>query len=286
MVVEVVIDSSQAVIFVHVPKSAGTTLNYIVAWEYSPLRICHVDGRFYRAAFHRISRRTPRQLDKYDLFSGHMPFGLHRRLTRKATYITVLRDPVERVISEYYYRQERRSHPIADIGVKGLSLRDYLEKLPYDNVQTKLLAGTIPDYDYLAGSCDEEMLTVAKRNLAEHFTLVGLTERFEETLGLLKVLLGWKVGRFVPMRVTRGKPQRASLPPDVRDLIAEHNRFDRELYAYGTELFDRVLAEHREAVAEAVKQVRAARLPEGKDASWYDWTTYFRRLFVRASSAL
>ena len=45
------------------------------------------------------------------------------------------------------------------------------------------------------------VLTAAKENLARQFIVVGLTERFDETLALLKVVLGWKVNRYRSFRV-------------------------------------------------------------------------------------
>jgi hypothetical protein len=119
----------------------------------------------------------------------------------------LLRKPVERVISEYFYRMVRKSHPLADRNIKSFSLRDYVEKLPYDNVQTKLLAGGNPSYDFIGGTCSPAMLETAKRNLTERFSLVGLTERFEETLVLCRIIFGWQVKRYAVQRVTRGKIQ-------------------------------------------------------------------------------
>jgi hypothetical protein len=276
----------QALIFVHIPKSAGTTLNHVIAWEYSPFQIVSVDGRFPRWAFRRMTRWTPRRLARSDVFTGHMPFGLDTFLGREANYVTILRKPVERVISEYFYRIGRKSHPLEDRGIKGFSLRDYVEKLPYDNVQTKLLAGGNQGYDFMAGRCSAAMLATAKRNLAERFSLVGLTERFEETLALAKLLFGWKVDRYATMRVTPGKSKEKAVPADMRELIAEHNRYDVELYQYGVELFERTLAPYRERLPAMLDEVRKARLPEGAESKQYRVISFLRRLIIRTRSDL
>ena len=34
----------QALIFLHIPKTAGTTLNRIIEWQYSPLSIFTLDS--------------------------------------------------------------------------------------------------------------------------------------------------------------------------------------------------------------------------------------------------
>jgi hypothetical protein len=278
---------AQALIFVHIPKSAGTTLNHVITWEYSPFQIALVDGRFPRWGWRRLTQWPKSRLARSSVFTGHMPFGLDRYLApRQARYITVLRKPVERVISEYFYRIGRKSHPWEDRAIKGYSLRDYVERLPYDNVQTKLLAGGNPGYDFMAGSCSDAMLETAKRNLAERCSLVGLTERFEETLALSRILLGWKVPRYAMMRVTPGRSKEKEVPPDLRELIAEHNRYDTALYQYGAELFERSLEQNRERLPQMIEEVRKARLRGDSESKQYRITSLMRRWIIRARSDL
>jgi Galactose-3-O-sulfotransferase len=278
--------NQQALIFIHIPKSAGTTLNHIIVWEYSPFHIASVDGRFPRWAFRHMTRWSPRRLARNDVFTGHMPFGLDKLMARESTYVTILRKPVERVISEYFYRIGRKSHPLEDRKIKGFSLRDYVEKLPYDNVQTKLLAGGSPGYDFMAGDCSAAMLETAKRNLAQRFRLVGLTERFEETLALFKIVFGWKVRRYATLRVTPVKAREKDVPGDLRELIAERNRFDVALYQHGVELFEQTLAQHRERMPQVLDEVRKARLPEGAASRRYGMISFLRRFIIRPRSDL
>jgi hypothetical protein len=274
----------QVLIFVHIPKTAGSTLNSIIVREYSPLQLAAVDGRFWRWAFHRMTQWTPQRLNRSDVFTGHMPYGLHQLMVREATYMTVLRDPVERIISEYFYRIGRGSHPLVDRELRGLSLSQYVEKLPYNNVQTKLLAGGSPGYDYTAGECSPAMLETAKRNLAQKFSLVGLTERFDETLALCKIIFGWNVKRYAIQRMTPGKPRQKAIPPDLRNLIAERNCYDVELYKYGTQLFEQILGKHRERLPQMLDEVRKARLPQGSKTRAYTMMSYLRKVAVRVRS--
>ena len=45
-------------------------------------------------------------LDRIRYLSGHVPFGVHRVFDRPARYITVLRNPVERVVSSFYFQKQ------------------------------------------------------------------------------------------------------------------------------------------------------------------------------------
>src|SRR5216683_7885806 len=101
----------QALIFLHLPKCGGTTLNRIIEWEYNPLRIFSVDPSFFRWSYQKLKRLSPQRLSAFRVFKGHMPFGIHQRLTHPATYITVMRDPIDRAISEYYFALNYRLQP-------------------------------------------------------------------------------------------------------------------------------------------------------------------------------
>jgi hypothetical protein len=265
--------------------------------EYSPLQICNIDGRFYYWSFQRVSGWPKERLAKMKLFKGHMPFGLHEFIPQPATYITVLRDPIDRTISEYYYALHRRTHSIVDRDAKRLSLEEYVAKVPYTNPQTKAIAGVYPPYHYhfytalpshhiFSGPCTAETLETAKANLCRHFSLVGLTERFEETLALAKVLFGWRIPYYTSIRRGRKRPKNADVSPQQRTLIAEYNKFDMDLYNFGVSLFDRAIAEHTERLALERDSIRRARNPGSTRSVFLRCGSVIRRHFIRMRCAM
>src|SRR4030095_15973884 len=123
---------------------------------------------------------------------GHLYFGAHAFLSQPCTYLTMLRDPVDRVISHYNYVRHQPSHYLYHEACR-MSLRDYVEfcgRQEPNNDQTRLLAGerNVPNF----GQCSEEMLNIAKRNLADHFAVVGLTEEFDRSLIIMKRVFKWR----------------------------------------------------------------------------------------------
>lgn len=289
--------SDGALIFVHAPKTAGSTLSRIMDWEYSPLEICDIDGRFYYWSIQRISRWPIERLARMRLFKGHMPFGLHRFMPQPVSYITLLRDPVDRTASEYYYKRYRRTHPIADRDAKLMSFEDYVRTVPYGNPQTKAIAGVgcvydyywytvMPSYRFYSGPCTAETLEIAKRNLARYFCLVGLTERFEETLALAKVLFGWKVPCYTSMREGSKRPKKEKISTRQRALIAKYHEFDMELYSYGVSLFEQAITEHAERVSAELGAIREAKKPTVIRSAYYRNGSFIRRHFIRTRCAL
>ena len=102
--------TNEAVIFLHLPKTAGTTVNRLIEWEYRLSEMYSIDPVLFEWSAAHLRKLTRDRLKKIRMFKGHMLFGLHEVLPQPATYITVLRDPVDRVISAFYFmRSSTRS---------------------------------------------------------------------------------------------------------------------------------------------------------------------------------
>jgi len=278
-------NKDDVVIFLHLPKCGGTTLNRLIEWEYNPLEIFSIDPSFFRWSYARLSRTPIARFRRIRVFKGHMPFGLHQRLPRAATYITVLREPVDRAISSYYYARSYKLDPYHRIASR-LSLEEYIRATRNSNVQTKLVAGLSHDYDFLSGECTEQMLETAKRNLAEHFSLIGLTERFDESLVLAKILFGWQIRQYANFNVTRARPKKEAVPSAIHELIAERYRFDVQLYEYAERLFDEALKRHADRVPAELAAIRGARAMSRGQALYYRIASGVRKAICRANSAL
>src|SRR5262249_25168987 len=78
-------------IFIHIPKAAGTTLQEIIVRHYQGTRGFRFTGDPERVAAFRSL--THDQRDAFDLLQAHIHFGLHELLSRPPTYITILPPP-------------------------------------------------------------------------------------------------------------------------------------------------------------------------------------------------
>lgn len=166
--------------------------------------------------------------DRVRLLMGHFWFGIHDLLPG-STFFTMLRDPVERVLSLYHHRATR--HDL------GQTVEEYLaagRDSEIDNNQTRRLAGE----DLRWSECDERTFETAKRNLVDHFPVFGLIERYDETLVLLRHHYGFNRIEYRPQNVGSGRPRRGDLAPDVLESLLQRNRWDVELHRFALELFD------------------------------------------------
>jgi hypothetical protein len=226
----------QTIIFLHIPKTAGSTLIRVMEQQYRPEGVYSI---VEPQDFQDLVGLSETKRAEFRLLKGHMDFGCHELLPGPSTYFTLLRHPIERVISHYYFMLQEPQYQYYDIiTASHMNLRKFIESefdVMMDNVQTRMLSGKGSQLTF--GTCTEEVLETAKKNLREHFTLVGLTEKFDETLLLLKRAFGWKNLFYTRRNVTTNRPKQNELPAATLDTIINSNQLDMELYRYATMLF-------------------------------------------------
>jgi hypothetical protein len=103
-----------------------------------------------------------------------------------------------------------------------------------DNGQTKFLSN-VPLLEF--GKCSSEVLEIAKENLRK-MAVVGLTERFDETLLVLKRTFGWSTPFYFRHNVSPNRPRKQDIPQDTLRAIEKLNELDFELYKYAKELLE------------------------------------------------
>ena len=263
----------QALIFLHIPKTAGTTLNRIIEWQYNPLSIFTLDPYRIRATAERFKTLSEQRRRRFRVVRGHMYYGLHEFLPQGATYITMLREPVARFLSSYYFILRRPLHPLhRKLKKERLGVEDYLRLIPHrHNFQCRLIAG-------VEGSTidDERLLDIAKENLTKSFSVVGICERFEESLMLIAKTFGWEVPYYENRKVSKN---RSPVAPSSIELIREHDRLDIALYEFGKELFEESLRKKQEVVSNGLATLRTLPKP-GSIQSFYNSSLSAGRFLV------
>ncbi|MEP7358836.1 MAG: sulfotransferase family 2 domain-containing protein, partial [Anaerolineales bacterium] len=130
--------------FLHVPKAGGTTFHQIIARQFPAGAAYNLYAYSTAKAVTAYKQLPLEQRRAYRLVKGHMPFGLHEFAGRPSTYITILRRPVERVVSYYYYVLASPEHYLhAQVTKKRISLADFAASplsIELDNGQTRQLA--------------------------------------------------------------------------------------------------------------------------------------------------
>jgi hypothetical protein len=242
----------ETLIYLHLPKTAGMTLHRILERRYPRAQTYTFDGKRPRRDVERFQALPIEQRARFRLLKGHVVFGLHQAVPGAATYMTLLRDPVERVISQYYYAKSQPNHYLyVRLNRDGVDLFEYAARRmtpELSNQQTSMLGG--PRGTSREKSPTRETLDRAMENLRTHFCVVGLTEEFDASLLLMQRTFGWRTPFYQRENVTGSKPPGAEIDPRARELLTELNQLDLELYAFARARFEadwRAIGEQREA---------------------------------------
>lgn len=220
---------SSPLLISHIPKTAGTSLrNTVAASEKDVLFVYAGELALGNPNIEFI--RDFRQGSVPRVVMGHFSYGAHRFLGVKPRYMTILREPIERVVS--LFRHLRLSHgaPLYDKLRAGMSIEDFVasgETEQSNNHMCRCIAGIPPDARETITA--DWLLDLALHNLGRHYEIVGTLPRLNAALKAMRALMGWPTSAPRHDNVTEGGT------PDVdertRATIEEFNALDARLYA-------------------------------------------------------
>lgn len=230
----------KTLIFLHIPKTAGSTLDRVIDYQYNLKQIVKIKPDIHGEQINQVKNLSNTQKKKIQVIKGHTYFGWHGLLPQPCTYFTLLRNPVERFISNYYYILKRKDHLVGQIlREQKTTMEEFARWSGEDNYQTRFLSKTIGEIDLNinTGNCTRDMLEQAKRNLRENCAVVGIVEEFDKTLLLLKKNFGWKNIFYKVRNQNNQRPSTSVISQKTLSLIAEKNKLDLELYQYANYIF-------------------------------------------------
>jgi hypothetical protein len=180
----------------------------------------------------------------------------------------MLREPVDRVVSLYYYWRSYRREYIEKYNLEGprlakeLSLEDFLiseqsvAKLNVNNGQARQF---IDGLRYPIRLSNNELLRNATERL-EKFAFVGTREQFDRSIQLLCYIFGWRppnqsprvnVSNLNEKADSRFEPiERKVLSDELKSRISALNQVDLAFYQKGCEIFQRLFATMTTELAE------------------------------------
>ena len=224
---------ARRIVHLHIPKTAGTALRTAFERHYgSDLRV--FPGR-YEANFADVEKET------YDFFSGHIGFDTARRLD--GDVITILRNPVDRFVSIYYFWRQLYASKVEDSWNTQLAARYPLDEFvritdvpslieEFQNRCTFQIAAGSSIEDRrrlrLSGLNDDSIFKLALSNL-DQIKVIGIQERLDGFIGAIESTCGVSLD-LKPVNVTKERPSLKEISAASRRAIQEWVYLDVELY--------------------------------------------------------
>jgi len=207
-------------VFIHINKTAGRTVRYILRSTFG-LRHCEVEPG--HAAWSGPPFSTQDLLRLRKIYPKLSSIGGHRirayvDLEENGTefkYFTFMRDPIKTTASHFQYNIQYR-------GKKNLVFEDWIQRDWPRNRQTKMIAR-------------DANVSEAIRTIQAKGVFVGITERFDESMILLKDLIVPDLNiSYRPVNVARSNTlaQQLLSTARTRQLLIEANQADIELYNF------------------------------------------------------
>jgi Sulfotransferase family len=177
-----------------------------------------------------VARLKPSQIDDVRFLWGPYRHGFQTHLPKESASVTLLREPLERVVSHY----SDWASATKNAGRLDEALASGHYPLITDNYMTRILSGFAaldpPEQGATAQShpgVTDADFEKASSNL-NSYMLVGVTDRFDEMLLLLGADLSWSLSDLVykPHNATEFHLDVTEATTCVRDNILELNRYD------------------------------------------------------------
>lgn len=230
----------------HMQKTAGTTLRDRLRASFTEEQIYPnatdgPDARIAVIAVSHLQERWAARGDEIRLLTGHFPVRTLELLGTDDPFVTVtvLRDPIERVLSFLRHQAERRQRGATeDTPLEEIYADPFRREAMIQNHMTRMLSlapdemgpgdGVLASVPYTT-----ERLDMAKEALAA-LDLFGLQHRLEEFCDELGARYGLDTGQPLRSNTTEA----GEVDQSLIDRIAEDNALDVALYDYACSLYE------------------------------------------------
>jgi len=225
--------SEACFVHLHIPRTAGTSFRQAVTrhllQRYPPEQMylleCGPEYNCRNGTFAEFAALSPDERSQIRFVAGHVPPSIVPLLPHPITF-TILRDPVERAISHYWYTYFDRTSGLHEVA-RRVSLTEFISSgLGHSsNGQARYLSEAFFTGEQMS---DERLLESARAALAR-VTYSCALEQADDLLSGICTVAG--VDRAEKLPRLNEAPRLREPTPDELAIIAEHNRVDSELYA-------------------------------------------------------
>lgn len=220
------------ILFDHLPKCGGSSLNIYLEAHYPRRKTFSINGLDPTASVKRFKRFSQSKRHGYDLINGHLANDLMEYVHPDCLKITMLREPVDRIISHYYFARWSPSHYLhaalreSDMSLKDYAASDLSEELRnwYTTHFTGLTAAE-------AEKNPEAAVNRAIDAVLNQFDIIGFVDAFSSFTDVLRARAGFRYayqGRKV--NLTPGRAGIRDVPETALSTIRQANHLDIMLY--------------------------------------------------------
>ncbi|WP_343132796.1 Wzt carbohydrate-binding domain-containing protein [Dyella sp. M7H15-1] len=200
------------------------------------------------------------QFSHLDVVSGHFLLQHGDSLPQDRCCMTVLRNPIDRFLSEYFYHKSDGAERLLDSRRHVLSLDTYLEQLSLNEQEAMAIQiGML----YSLGTSSRTILSLEEKFTAaikaiDSFELIGVQEELEDFACMLDARFGWE---HVPLKLKNVTSQRIK----TESLSPQHTQKLRAFFAHELELYEYAKSRFQASRREFIKRSIAGGLDKNTE---------------------
>jgi len=232
--------ANELMVFNHIPKTGGMTFRTILERHYAAGGLLKIGEEDYQASVDAIKDMDEQSKDQISCISGHIPFGIHRYFPgRNVRYVSFVRDPVSRTISEFFYFINR-PNILPLIGVEENTKLDFEQFMELHeerrlfNIQTRVLGGFNNMLEHVLSpypALPTDAATQLEEIIDHYYVCVGVVERFDESMLAIQKYLSLKQPWYAKRNVNLiNKDKARKLEQRYGSEIRKLNSLDDQLY--------------------------------------------------------
>ncbi len=204
-------DADKPLIYIHIPKTAGSALRLVFKeWFGDRLRQHYRGQGDGPEGLPRKLALCGRPLVLYGHFNGALGFGVRDYYPEVEQFLTVVRQPFARVVSDYFFT--------LGSGLPVPSLTDFILSYPKNpGGILNYFPGPVTKHNY-------------KDLIEQHFVDIGVTEMLDESVARFAT----KLGKPNPERLPIVNPSNYSeaVPEKLMDNFRDQNELEHDIYDY------------------------------------------------------
>lgn len=229
---------NEKIFFFHIMKTGGTTLTLMLDKHFNVSQLCPARH------WYEMDLLSSDELNSYTVFRGHFNYSQVFKFVQSSIVISVLRNPVDRVISEYIHWRRapagflKRNPAYGNVFhlAKKLTLPEFVRQedesgffINNRHAYQLALPNSMPRSSTELTS--QQVFDKARENL-EKFTIVGTMDEMQKTAELLCYQFNWMPPAALPHVRASAREANSDISPELQRELEERNYLDLMLYDY------------------------------------------------------
>lgn len=220
------------ILFDHLPKCGGTSLRIYLRMQYPQRKIFSINGNDPNSSVLKFQSLKKNIRYGFDLIEGHRANELKEYVDPRCLKITMFREPVDRIVSHYFYVKRNPKHYLySKVTESKMLLEEYVTSgLSHElrNWYTSHFSSMTPED---IERYPDDALAKALEVILNQYDIVGFLDNYSSFIEQVRREAHF---RYKPVEekfnVSSGRPSINEIPVSTIKKIVELNHLDVDLY--------------------------------------------------------